>query len=278
MIRYFKYLLLLSVVAQMASCVSAKKAKKEMVYFQRDTTNLAAIVYKPTTIQSNDLLQIIVAAQSLNQEQASIFNILANGGTSSASSQGQGGGAATGSSGGGSSSMNGYLVDFDGNINIPFVGKIRAAGLTKDALQTLLQDTLRRYVQDPIVLVRYLNYKVNVFGEVKAPGTRYFTNEKVNVLDALAASGDLTDRAIRNDIVIIRQEDNGAPTMHHLDLTSAAIYHDPYFQLHQNDVIYVAPTKNGLKGMNINPTIYRDIPIALSIITLVTTTVVIFSK
>lgn len=135
-----------------------------------------------------------------------------------------------------------YLVNEAGDITMPLIGKIHVAGLTTQQLTDRLTEIISRDVTDPIVFVRLMNFTVNVMGEVAFPGIKEINGERVSVLDAIAAAGDLTPYGNRNDVLLIR-ETNGKREYHRLDLNSAKLLESPYFYLQQNDVILVSPTK-----------------------------------
>ena len=130
---------------------------------------------------------IQIFSTSLNQDQATIFNIP---------------GTATGLN----TTKQGYLVGMTGNINLPIIGGVKAAGLSKEELQTNLKQKLSFYVKDPSIFVHLLEFKINVLGEVKLPGTHNFTKDRVTIIDAISAAGDLTDYGKRNDVIVIREE------------------------------------------------------------------------
>lgn len=135
-----------------------------------------------------------------------------------------------------------YLVDAQGNITMPVIGKIHVAGLTCDALRDLIIQKISNDVEDPNVLVRLTNFKVEVAGEVQKPGPQSVATERYSILDALSAAGDLTEFGERSNVLLIRDE-NGKRTAHRLNLNSPDILSSPYFYLRQNDYVYVEPNK-----------------------------------
>ena len=134
----------------------------------------------------------------------------------------------------------GYLVDRQGHINFPVLGKVELAGLTREQAIDKLTTQISKVIKTPIVNLRYLNFRVTVIGEVKNPSTFTVESEKLNVLEALGLAGDLTEYARRDNVLIIR-ESNGERLATRLDLNSKGILESPYFYLQQNDVIYVEP-------------------------------------
>lgn len=137
-------------------------------------------------------------------------------------------------------SLQPYVVNPEGFINFPVLGKIHVAGMTLEGLEQYLTDKIGENVVDPIVTVELTNFHVNVIGEVNHPGMFIVNRERFSVLDALAQAGDLTAYGERNNVMIIREE-NGKRVAKRLDLNKAESLESPYFFLRQNDVVYVEP-------------------------------------
>ena len=140
-----------------------------------------------------------------------------------------------------------YIVDKDGYIDFPLVGRLKVEGLTTGEVAELLTDEISKDVKNPYVRVQFAKFRVNVMGEVLRPGMQEVKTERYSILDALGAAGDMTQYGRRTDVLLIREE-NGTRTYHRLDLTSADVLKSPYFYLQQNDVVYVAP--NDVKQSN----------------------------
>lgn len=137
-----------------------------------------------------------------------------------------------------------YLVDNEGNINFPVLGELKLGGLTKREAEQLIIDKLKPYMKEtPIVTVRMVNYKISVIGEVTRPGTFTISNEKVNLLEALAMAGDMTVYGLRDNVRLIREDANGKQQIVTLDLNKAETILSPYYWLQQNDIVYVTPNK-----------------------------------
>ena len=148
-----------------------------------------------------------------------------------------------------------YLVDNDGNVNFPVLGTLHLSGLTKNQAEELITGKLSTYLKEkPVVTVRMVNYKISVMGEVARPGTFTVSNEKINVLEALAMAGDLTIYGIRDNVKLIREDAHGQRSIHILDLNRADLVLSPYFYLQQNDVLYVTPNKTKAKSSDIGTT------------------------
>src|SRR3712207_1189008 len=155
-------------------------------------------------IHPYDILSIQVFSKTLNQEQAAIFNIL-NTSNNGATQTSQVNMAA------------GYQVSMSGTIDVPVIGGVKAVGLTKEQLQNLLAQKLADYVKSPTVIVRFLQFNVNVLGEVRSPGTHKFFQDRVTIIDAISSAGDLTDNGKRQDVTVIREE-NGKKIYRKIDL------------------------------------------------------------
>lgn len=137
-----------------------------------------------------------------------------------------------------------YLVDNGGYVNFPVLGQILLKGLTKRQAEEKVKDLLMSYLkEDPIVSVNFVNYKISVVGEVARPNTFTIVNEKVNVFEALAMAGDMTIWGRRDNVKIIREDDQGRKRIIYLNLNDRNIIYGDDFYLQQNDVLYVEPNK-----------------------------------
>lgn len=135
-----------------------------------------------------------------------------------------------------------YIVNSNGCIDFPVLGRISVEGLTTEQVAQKLTDLIAPEVDDPTVVCRLVNFKINVSGEVRNPGTYPVSAERFSILDALSAAGDLTEYGERNNVLLIREE-NGQRTSHRLDLNDASLLSSPYFYVKQNDYIYVEPNQ-----------------------------------
>ncbi len=135
-----------------------------------------------------------------------------------------------------------YIVSPDGYINMPQLGKIKVEGLTTAQLSSLIVEKLSKEVADPIVTVEFVDFHVSVAGEVKTPGIVKASGNRLSILDALTAAGDLTEYGERSNVLVIREE-NGERKFAHLDLNSSDILNSPFYYLQQNDYVYVEPNK-----------------------------------
>jgi polysaccharide biosynthesis/export protein len=237
----FAMFFLLSVVF-FSSCVSGKKA----VYFNniQDTILKNAPVNTEPVIQKSDLLNITVS--SLNPEASVVFNtsnVVTPMASVSAAAPGGGPVGTTPLSGTvGAGELMGYLVGPEGFIVFPVIGKIPAAGLTKKQLEQEITDSLtqKKLLVDPIINVRFLNFRVTVLGEVARPTTLNVLNERISILEALGLAGDMTIYAKRDNVLLIR-EDGKNKIIKRLNLNSSSILTSPYYYLKTNDIVYVEP-------------------------------------
>lgn len=238
-----------------SSCTSTKKMDQNFLYFQTERDNIGIVEIKERIIQINDLLSIQVLSRTLNQQEAALFNTPANGISES-----------SGSSAG--ISNIGYVVGINGDIDFPIIGRVKAVGLTRIQLQKELVDKLSVYIKDPAVSVRSLQFNVNILGEVKSPGIKNFPIDRVTIIDAISAAGDLTDFGKRKDVTVIREE-NGKNLYIKIDLTSGTLFQSPAYQLQPNDIVYVGANSKKLEAINKNPNpgaTFRTIGTALSVL------------
>ena len=219
-------LVLLSILS-FTSCMSTKK----VVYFQNKDSidvTLSRQLYD-AKIMPKDILQITVF--TTDPEAATPFNL--GGQTSATQSSGQ-------------NSVLSYLVDNDGDIVLPVIGKIHLGGMTKNEAESYIKGLIKPYMsesENPVVHVRMANYKFAVIGEVGGPGVYTATNEKINIIEALAMAGDLTLYGERDKIFLLRENSDGQKEFHRLNINDANIISSPYYYLQQNDIVYVEPNK-----------------------------------
>jgi len=238
------------------SCTSTKK----VVYFNdlTDSTAFASVKTAKAafenTIQKNDQLWITVGGSNLDD--LSVLN--------SGNGIGVGGGNGNiGTSGNGA--VIGYLVESDGKIKIPFLGKVQAEGLSRLQLENNLTELFKEYTRNPVVNVRFLNYSYSVLGEVTRSGRYVMQTERVTLLDAISQAGDLTDLGKRENITVIREE-NGERKIGKLNLLSKDLFNSPFFYLRNNDVVYVEPVKARFISRSGIPQYVSIVAIGLSMI------------
>ena len=139
-----------------------------------------------------------------------------------------------------------YLVDAEGNIDYPVIGRIHIAGKTKEQLAREIKDAIYpRYIKiEPTIDIRLMNFRVTVLGQVKNPGVYQSDNERMNILEALAKAGDLDIRGDRENVLLYRTNADGTREVHRLNLHDKSLLLSPYFNLQQNDFIYITPNRS----------------------------------
>lgn len=258
-IANLKWLLLLALGWFAVSCTSPK----DILYFQDiDQTEMKKIEeqYEPV-IMKDDKLQILISGP--DKSVVTPYNF-----TLSDNSRGGNYMAPT--------AVVPYLVDSDGCIDMPGLGRIKVEGMRRVDLVQKITDMLRDggLVKDPVVSVAFMNYKVTVLGEVRNPGTYVMESERNTILQALGRAGDLLLTAKRDDIILIRDVD-GKQTHIKIDLTKSDILNSPYFYLHQNDVIYVPQSATRVMQGTAATTLWSSL---LSSITTIVTVITLIIK
>lgn len=253
--QFFKAVLSVFAFLLLTACGS----QKDVVYFQ-GLDDFPENAFDETSyvlrIIPNDNLFITVSA--LNPQVAEAFNTInMNRGSISTNSM----------------EWQGYLVDEEGNINFPVLGKVHLSGLTKLEAIALLQEQISKYIENPVVNIRYLNYKISVLGEVNRPGRYPVNDEKISVVQAIALAGDLTIYGERREVWICRAE-NGKKQFHKVDLTSPELFYSPYYYLQQNDIVYVIPNKTKAGSSTYN----QNLPFVVSLISVTITAIALFFR
>lgn len=251
-----KIILLLLVTGVFFSCTS----KKNIVYLQTDgdqQTATGIANYEPL-LQPDDALLIVISAE--NPEVAAPYNM------KSVSFQ------INSEIGMGQERLQSYLIDKEGNVDFPMLGKIKLAGLTRMGAIQKIKTLLTDHIKDPIVNLRILNFKVSVLGEVSRPGVQNVQTDRITLLEALSYAGDLTIYGKRNAIMIIREKE-GVKTIEKVDITKRDFINSPYYYLSQNDVVYVEPNKTKVNASVIGPNITVGISALSLIITIIALTI-----
>lgn len=189
-----------------------------------DTSGKVQVNYPEPVIQKGDVLSIVVYSEALDAGQTDRLYNLANSGT-------------------GASTTQGFLVDNDGNVQYPRVGKLKADGVTKAQLAEEIRKKLETELKNPSVIIRLINFKITMLGEVSRPGPISLPSEKVTILEAIGLAGDVSIYGKKDDVVILRDVD-GAVEHGKIDLSSKKLFESPYYFLRQNDVVLVNPNKN----------------------------------
>lgn len=242
----FSSCFLILAVFFLASCGSQKKVPYNYLENVKDTIDKGALKNFEPLIQKNDLLAINVYSNSTKKEVSDqLFNppITAEPG----------------------SATQGYLVDQAGNIEFPVLGRVKAEGFTKIQLADYIKSRIDTLLSNPTVVIRFLNYRITVLGEVGRPGTFVIPYEKVNIFEAIGLAGDIPVTGKRDNVKIYR-EVNGNREIATLDLTSKDIFMSPYYNLMQNDVVIVDMKKNKAKQAD-QSLVTQRITFALGLIT-----------
>lgn len=246
-------LLLFIMIGSVSSCIDTREA----TYFNnaKDTSFVSLNTYSDWRIQKHDILNISIS--SLNQEASEIFNVP--------------NGPRMGNAENAEKRQAGYMVDNDGAIQLPLIGSVVAAGLTKKQLQENITKNLRdnKLLVDPIVSIRQSNFEVTVIGEVGRPTVISVPNENISLLKALGLAGDITPYGKKNNVLLIR-EDNGKKEIVRINLNESTFISSKYYYLKPNDVIYVESNKNRLasvgRGRQIMPAILSGISVAVIVL------------
>lgn len=246
-------------LASLGSCGDIKKLQYMQGSF--DTARLSVYNFPTPVIQKGDLLSIVVFSDLPTA--TAIYN------QSVVGTQGSVGSSGTNAAG------PGYLVDERGDIDFQGLGKLHIEGLTKTGLSDLLTSRLSKYLTNPYYNIRFLNYKITVIGDVAKPSVYNIPAERINILEAIGLAGDLNITARRDNVRIIR-EVNGKREFGSIDLRQPDIFNSPYYQLQQNDVVYVDFTKN--KAAAGDQVTVRNITVATGIVTTLAILYSIFKK
>lgn len=248
LVKQFRLILVFLYIGQVITSCNPGRNLPHMVYLKQGEDSLYTNVrYLEPKIQPGDRLNILVSG--LNPASAVPYNQVSSTPSSNVGS-----------------SIPGYLVEADGSINFPQLGKIKSVGFTTTELADNLTSTLSKYVKDPVVTVQFLNFRITVLGEVNQPGTLIIPDGKVNLLQALGLSGDMSIYGRRDNVLVIR-ETNGKRQFGRVDLTSKNIFSSPYYQLQQNDIIYIELNKD--KAAMGDQLATRNLGILTSVVSLV---------
>ena len=217
-------IMVVTMILMMVGCGSSK----EVAYWQNiDSISLAASkgLFDAKIMPKDELTILVQTTDPLTSEP---FNLRSTGQTSS------------------KNQITGYLVDNDGMINFPIVGKIHVAGLTKTECEDLIKSKIQPYLartENPLLSVRTSSYRITVIGEVNRPGVIPVATEKISLVEALAEAGDMTIYGKRDNVLLVREDKSGEKHKVRLNMNDANIINSPYYYLQQNDIVYVEPHK-----------------------------------
>ncbi|MFD0836279.1 polysaccharide biosynthesis/export family protein [Mariniflexile aquimaris] len=209
--------------------LSSCSTKKDIIYFQ-NAKDFETIVDTDTfkaKLKVGDIVSIYVSTYDLDVTKP--YNIIISNGTG-----GQ---------------LIDYLIDVDGNIDYPVLGKVKLVGLTVEEAKELFKKKFSegQLLKDPVVIIRIQNFRVTVAGEVTSPGVYLVSGERVSILEALGMAGDLTIKGRRDNILVVR-DFNGTKTYTRVDLTNKEVFNSPVYYLTQNDYVYVEPNNSSISN------------------------------
>ena len=226
----------LAAAIALAATVTSCKAPQSLAYFENADSLRVSTAALDYAVKIRPADELVITVNSIVPEATAVYNLpLVNPATENeikmtSSPQNQT-----------------YIVDTNGEITMPVIGKVHAAGMTTKGLREYLTEKISKEVDNPIVRVQLANFRVNVLGEVKKPGAIETKSERFTIFDALAAAEDMTEYGERTNVLVIREE-NGQRAYHRVNLKDASIVDSPYYYLQQNDVVYVEP--NHIKAGN----------------------------
>lgn len=238
--RFFSVILYLGFIMILAiGC----QPKKNMIYMSNHNFDqeVSQARYAGLKLQEADVLDIKISA--FDEIAVKAFNKSTMESTANISSAGNA-----------SSALNIYVVDSEGYISLPVLGEVFCKGMTKLELKKDLEKRLKQYLTDPMVVVTLTNFNISILGEVKSPGQKTSATERLNVFQALALAGDMSEYGDRTNVKLVRySEEQKKDITISLNLSESNIVNSPYYYLQQNDVLYVEPDKNKQVIANNNP-------------------------
>lgn len=241
------YILFIIIIISLTACVSKKEAVYLREYDDKELTDLKSF---ELTIKPDDALIIQIDAETPNPEITAMYNL-------------------GGSGAGGqlfASYTNTFLVNNEGFIEIPTLGKLQVSGLKRSEIEKIIIEKASVFIKNPRVIVRITNFEITVNGEVTKPGVFRIETERITLIEALALAGDLTIFGKRNNILVLR-EVNNKPTFNTIDITKRDFIHSDFYYLKQNDVIYVEPRKTKIDSTAIGPNVLATLQIISFLIT-----------
>lgn len=230
------YILVIALIGALSSC----KTKNDLIYFKDLQGQVDGILTtEPYNVKIEPESELVILVKSEVLAASAEFNLP----YTNTATQGT---VSTGSM----PTQQTYKVDQNGNIDFPRLGTIHVAGMTQEGLKEYLTKRISEYVKDPRVTVALLGYKIIVMGEVNTPRTISTKSERYSILDAIADCGGLNAYAVRDDILLLRRDENNNYQYHKIDVTKSDVVSSPYFWLKNNDVVIVQP--NDRKAANVN--------------------------
>lgn len=215
-----------------AILLTSCSTKKDIVYFQ-SAKNFETMVGTDTfkaKLKVGDILSIYIS--TINPEVTKPYNLIRSTGGSSGSGQ-----------------LIDYLIDVDGNIDYPVLGKVKLVGLSVEEAKEVFKNKFSEgnLLKDPVVILRVINFRITVEGAVNNPGVYSVSGERISILEALGMAGGLTIKGRRDNVMVVR-DFNGTKTFSRVDLTTKEIFNSPVYYLTQNDYVYVEPNNSAISG------------------------------
>jgi len=232
--KYFIFIFFLALL-YFSSCTQQKK----MIYFQGDlsidTVNYPNQQYSLYKLQPGDFLYIKVL--SINDNITKLFNLQDESAYRTTSVNEA------------SMYIHGYVLNDLGEVTLPIVGNIKVSNESIESAQTIIQERIKEYIKDALVIVKLTSYRVTVVGEVTRPGVFFNYSKNISIVDALGKAGDITPYGNRENVMVIRQTPDGMRSYRINLLDNKVIATEAYY-IHPNDVIYVEPVKSKAWRMN----------------------------
>lgn len=258
--RSLVYLILIVISTSLFSCRVQRIAYFKDIPDSVEVKSFQTTELTPPVILPDDVLNIVI--QTLDPNANAILNqgnlAINAGATASGSNVGQ-------------MAVSGYLVDHEGFVHLPYVGDLQVKNLTTSQVRKMVQDKMSYYFKDPVVNVRFSNFKITVLGEVRNPTSFLVPYESPTIIDALGLAGDITIFGRRDNVMLIRNMPSGERQVTRINLDSSYSFSSPSFYLRPNDVVYVEPTNDRVQSTSAYRT--RDIAIissALSLMIIIT--------
>ncbi|MEZ4811252.1 MAG: polysaccharide biosynthesis/export family protein [Allomuricauda sp.] len=243
----------LAVACLIVSC----SASKDVVYFQ-DASQFETLVDDntfTTKFKVDDLVSIHIS--TLDPEASAPFNLYRGA-----------------EEGGIRPEQVNYLVDKNGEIDFPVIGKVKIEGLSPSETRNLLRERLKDYLKDPIINIRIRNFTVTVLGSVNRPGTYPVNGEQITIMEALGLAGDIDIKGRKDNVMVIRDFD-GTKVYNRINLNHKEALKSPVYYLTQNDVVYVEPNRSGKTASSLD----QRATVAVSIASvLITSTVLLLTR
>ncbi len=259
--QFIKYLSITTAIITFSACTASKK----IPYFKDVESGIIESTGIPEPrIYKND--QITILINTPTPEASASFNMMLTPkqftGTSLSMTQ----------------NIPTYLVDANGYINFPILGKIYINGKTRNEVEQIIKDSIYpKYIkEEPIITIRFVNFNISVLGEVNHPGSFNVINDKITILEALAEAGDLTIYGQRENLLLIREDENGQKETVRLNLQDKNLLRSKYYYLKQNDVLYVQTNKTKARASAVSSVESLSVSITSTLISLTSLLVTIY--